>query len=67
MDILSTFGYVALITYANNYFMGRMVDMASSTKVEPNQVFSVYGPLILILILVNVLAQVCSKLQDYSE
>lgn len=26
LDILTTFGYVALLTYVNNYLMGRVVD-----------------------------------------
>ena len=66
LDILSTFGYVALLTYANNYCMGKMVDMTGSMTVGPGEVFQVYGPYIIAMILINATGQVCSKLQDYA-
>ncbi|MBQ9438035.1 MAG: ABC transporter ATP-binding protein [Lachnospiraceae bacterium] len=66
LDILSTFGFVALLTYLNNYYMGKMVDMTASMQVEKGQVFAVFGPYICILVLVNAVGQLCSKLQDYA-
>jgi ATP-binding cassette subfamily B protein len=66
LGILSTFGYVGLLTYANSYYMGRIVDRVAAGHVPADQVFRVFGPFIAALILVNIVGQICSKLQDYS-
>ncbi|MBQ6582903.1 MAG: ABC transporter ATP-binding protein [Mogibacterium sp.] len=66
LSILSTFGYVAMLTYANSYFMGRIVDRVTASPVAPDEVFPVFGSYILALIVVNAIGQICSKLQDYS-
>lgn len=66
LGIVSTFGYVALLTYANSYYMGKIVDRVSEGPVTSSEVFSVFGNLIFALIVVNVIGQLCSKLQDYS-
>ena len=66
LDILSTFGYVGLLTYGNTYLMSRIVDRISQGNVPPDQVLSVFGPYILALLLVNAAGQLCSKLQDYA-
>ena len=65
MAIASTFGYVALLTYANNYFMGRIVDRIAE-GFSGGDVFAVFGPFIIALIAVNAVGQLCSKLQDYA-
>jgi len=66
LGILSTFGYVALLSYANSYYMGRIVDRVTASPVPADRVFSVFGPYIAMLILVNAVGQACSKLQDYA-
>lgn len=66
LDILSTFGYTALLTYANSFLMGRIVDRVSLGNVGRSEVFTVFGPYIAALILVNAVGQLCSKLQDYA-
>lgn len=66
LGILSTLGYVGLLTYANSYYMGRIVDRVTAGSVSADQVFPVFGPYIAALIIVNIVGQICSKLQDYS-
>ncbi len=61
-----TFAFVALLTYGNPYVMSLIVDKVSQQPVEANQVFAVYGPYVVALILINVLGQAASKLQDYT-
>ncbi len=66
LDILTTFGYVALLTYVNNFLMGKVVDRVGAEPVAAADVFNVFWPYILSFVVVNALGQVCSKLQDYS-
>ncbi len=61
-----TFAFVALLTYGNPYVMSLIVDKVSQQPVEASQVFAVYGPYVVALILINVLGQAASKLQDYT-
>ena len=77
LGVAASFGYIALLTYANSYYMGRIVDLVGDTSAKGGlaavagdtslaSVFSVFGPCIIALIIVNAVGQVCSKLQDYS-
>lgn len=66
LSIISSVGYIALLTFANTYVMGRIVDRVQASPVAADQVFSVFGPYILALLVVNVVGQTLSKLQDYS-
>ena len=64
--MVSTFLFVALLSYGNPYVMSLVVDKVSAGPVPPDQVFSVFGPFIFALIGINVLGQAASKLQDYA-
>ncbi|WP_077598381.1 ABC transporter ATP-binding protein [Olsenella urininfantis] len=66
LSIVSSVGYIALLTFANTYVMGLIVDRVQASPVAAEQVFSVFGPYILALLVVNALGQTLSKLQDYS-
>ena len=66
LDILSSTGYAYFLTFGNPLIIARIVDRISTSHVSADQVFAVFGPDILLLILCNVLGQVSSKLQDYS-
>jgi len=66
LGIFSTLGYVAFLSYANTYYMGRIVDRVTEGGVGAADVFHVFGPYIIALVLVNALGQICSKLQDYA-
>ena len=65
--ILVSMGYSLFLSYGNPYFMGRIVDLVSVEHVSPDQVLPTFGPLVAALILTNLLGQICSKLQDYTN
>lgn len=64
--VLSTIGFVGLLTYGNPYVMSLIVDRVSGEPVEPAQVMSVFAPYIAALVAINLCGQACSKLQDYT-
>ena len=64
--VLSTLFFGGFQTYMNPFVMGLIVDRVSAAPVAADQVFTVFGPYIAALVLVNVCGQTCSKLQDYS-
>lgn len=66
LGVISTMGYIGLLTYANSYYFGKIVDRIAERSVAADQVFHVFGPYIAALIIVNILGQLCSKLQDYA-
>lgn len=65
--LLSTIGFCGLLSYGNPYVMSLIVDRISAGPVAADEVFSVFGPYIVALILINLLGQACSKLQDYTS
>ena len=66
MAVFTSVVYTALLTYANTYVMGLIVDRVQASPVTADQVFHVFGPYIVALLLVNAIGQTCSKLQDWS-
>ena len=64
--LLSTMGYIALLSYGNPYVMSLIVDRISAEPVAADRVFEVFGPFIVALLLINVIGQASSKLQDYT-
>ena len=66
LGLLATTGFVGLLTYANTYVMSLIVDRIQVATVGPTDVWSVFGPYIAALVAVNIVGQVCSKLQDYA-
>ena len=62
----STFLFVALLSYGNPYVMSLVVDRVSEGSITSDQVFSTYGPYIVALIVINLVGQAASKLQDYT-
>lgn len=63
--VLVTLGFVFFLSYMNPFIVGKIVDLVSAGRVEPDQVLAVFGPYMVALVAVNVLGQACSKLQDY--
>lgn len=63
--VLASAGFIFFLTYMNPYLMGLVIDRVSEGRTAPNEVLAVFGPVMVALVLVNVLGQVCSKLQDY--
>ena len=66
LSVIASAGYVLLLTFANTYVMGLVVDRVQASPVPADRVFSVFGPYVLALVLVNLVGQVLSKLQDYT-
>lgn len=66
LSIVSSVGYIALLTFANTYVMGLIVDRMQASPVSADQVLPVFGPYVLALLVVNAVGQTLSKLQDYS-
>ena len=66
LSIVSSVGYIALLTFANTYMMGLIVDRVQASPVSADQVLPVFGPYVLALLVVNAVGQTLSKLQDYS-
>ena len=66
LSVITSAGYILLLTFANTYVMGLIVDRISAAPVSSDEVFSVFGPYIAALIAVNLVGQLFSKLQDYT-
>ena len=66
LDILASVGYVFFLTFGNPLIISDIVDKISTETITSDNVFSIFGTEIILLVLCNVLGQVCSKLQDYS-
>ena len=66
MAVFTSVAYTALLTYANTWMMGKIVDRVQAEPVLADRVFEVFGPYILALLVINAVGQACSKLQDWS-
>lgn len=66
LGIVATMGFIGLLTYANTYVMGLIVDRVQLGRVAADEVWDVFGGYVIALILVNIFGQLCSKLQDYA-
>ena len=62
----ATLLFVARLAYGNPYVMSLGVDRVSAGSVGTSEVFAVFGPYIVALILINVAGQAASKVQDYA-
>jgi len=66
LAVVSTLAFVFFLSFANPYVVGRIVDLVNETTVTREEVFAVFGPYILLMVGVNALGQLGSKLQDYA-
>ena len=67
LALLSTLGFVGLLTFGNPLVVGLIVDkLASGPPLAADEVLQAYAPHIMALVVINVLGQACSKIQDYS-
>ncbi len=66
LSVITSAGYILLLTFANTYVMGLIVDRVQASPVAADQVWEVFAPYIAALIAVNLVGQVFSKLQDYT-
>lgn len=66
LDILASSGFTFFLSFGNPLIIGNIVDKISENVVTSDNVFELFAPDIILLIVCNVLGQICSKLQDYS-
>jgi ATP-binding cassette subfamily B protein len=66
LALFSTLGFVYFLSFGGPYVVALVIDKVSTATIGPDEVFTVFGPYILLLIGANILGQVSSKLQDYS-
>ncbi|MDO4538993.1 MAG: ABC transporter ATP-binding protein, partial [Coriobacteriales bacterium] len=66
MAVFTSVAYTALLTYANTWIMGLIVDRVQAEPVAADMVVHVFAPYVIALLLVNAVGQTCSKLQDWS-
>ncbi len=66
LGVIATTLFIGMLTYANTYVMSLIVDRVQQGSVASDEVWSVFGPFIIALIVVNIIGQLGSKLQDYA-
>lgn len=67
LAVIATVGFTSLLSYANPYVMGLIVNKVTLEPTPaPDQVLGEFAPYIVAMILVNLFGQACSKLQDYA-
>ena len=66
MAVFTSVAYTALLTYANTWIMGLIVDRVQAEPVAAADVVHVFAPYVIALLLVNAIGQTCSTLQDWS-
>ena len=66
MAVFTSVTYTALLNYANTWVMGLIVDRVQADPVPAAQVWNVFAPYVIALLVVNAVGQTCSKLQDWS-
>ena len=66
LGILTSFGYTYCLTFLNAQAVSDIIDRVSGGGVAPDNVLITFMPAIIMLVLANVIGQICSKLQDYA-
>ena len=66
LSVFTSAGYILLLTFANTYVMGLIVDRVQAGPVPAGQVVAVFWPYVVALVVVNLAGQILSKLQDYT-
>ena len=66
LSVFTSAGYILLLTFANTYVMGLIVDRVQAVPVPSGQVVAVFWPYVAALVVVNLAGQILSKLQDYT-
>ena len=66
LGILASFGYAYCLTFLNAQAVSKIIDRVAEGGIAPDQVFSTFMPYIVMLVVANLVGQICSKLQDYA-
>lgn len=66
LGLITTLGFSFFLSFANPYIVGKIVDRVAEGSVPAENVLKVFMPFIIMLVLSNLIGQICSKAQDYS-
>lgn len=66
MGILASFGYAYCLTFLNAQAVSKIIDRVAEGGITADMVFPTFMPYIIMLVLANLIGQICSKLQDYA-
>lgn len=66
LGILTSFGYTYCLTFLNAQAVSKIIDQVSEGNVAKEKVLITFLPAIILLVMANVVGQICSKLQDYA-
>lgn len=66
LGILASFGYTYCLTFLNAKAVSDIIDRVAEGGIAPANVLRVFLPSIILLVVANLIGQICSKLQDYA-
>ena len=66
MGIVASFGYAYCLTFLNAQAVSKIIDRVAEGGISADMVFPTFMPYIIMLVLANLIGQICSKLQDYA-
>lgn len=66
LSVIATLCFVFMLSYANPYIMGKVIDVVSGGGITRENALPTFAPYIIAFILANVIGQAGSKLQDYA-
>ena len=66
LGILTSFGYTYCLTFLNAQAVSKIVDQVSAGGADSGNILKAFLPAIVLLVVANVIGQICSKLQDYA-
>ena len=66
LGILASFGYTYCLTFLNAKAVSDIIDRVAEGGIAADNVLRVFLPSIILLVVANLVGQICSKLQDYA-
>lgn len=66
LGILASFGYTYCLTFLNAKAVSDIIDRVAEGGIAADNVLHIFMPYIILLVVANLVGQICSKLQDYA-
>ncbi len=66
LGILASFGYTYCLTFLNAKAVSDIIDRVAEGGIAADNVLHTFMPYIILLVVANLVGQICSKLQDYA-
>ena len=66
LGILASFGYTYCLTFLNAQAVSKIIDRVAEGGIAADNVLHTFMPYIILLVVANLVGQICSKLQDYA-